>query len=229
MEVQSTVYYIGIVTLALLVIMWLINRKLVKFNPLDEPKGIVLLVMFGVQFFEDTVRNSTNEEITKKLAPYIMSVTIYIFVANIAGLFGLECPTGNLSTTLALAFITCYLIEHYSIKYNGLKGYVKGLFEPFAPMVVINLISKVSTLASLSLRLFGNILAGSVLMSVIYQMFAFISAKIPVIGAFNVFGVAIAPVLHAYFDLFAGAMQTYIFMTLSVMFIGKELPKPEEN
>ncbi len=229
MEVQSTVYYIGIITVALLVVLFLINRKLVKFNPLDEPKGIVLLMMFAVNFFEDTVRGATNEKITKVLAPYIMSVSLYIFVSNIAGLLNLECPTGNLSVTMALAGITCIAIEYCGIKFSGLKGYVKGLFEPFAPMVVVNLISKVSTFASLSLRLFGNIMAGTVLMSVLYQLFSIMSGVIPVIGKFNFVGVLLAPVLHAYFDLFAGAMQTYIFMTLTVMFIGNALPDEAKN
>jgi len=93
-----------------------------------------------------------------------------------------------------------------------------------APFVVMNIMSKFSTLLSLSLRLFGNILSGSILMSVIYQMLGNISKLIPVIGQFNIVGVIIAPALHFYFDLFAGVMQAFIFITLSVSFIGKELP-----
>lgn len=224
MEIQSTVYVIGIVTIFLLVIMFMINRQLVKFDPLSEPKGIVLLMMFAVDFFEKTVRDSTNKQITKILGPYIMSVALYIFVSSIAGLFNLECPTGNLSVTMALAGITCVTIEYCAVKYTGVKGYIKSYFEPFAPMVLVNIISKISTFASLSLRLFGNIMAGTVLMSIIYQLFATISGLIPVIGKFNFLGVMIAPVLHAYFDLFSGAMQTYIFMTLTVIFIGNALP-----
>jgi F-type H+-transporting ATPase subunit a len=84
--------------------------------------------------------------------------------------------------------------------------------------------SKFSTLLSLSLRLFGNILSGGILMSVIYQMLGSISKMIPLIGKFNIFGVIIAPVLHFYFDLFSGVMQAFIFITLTISFIGKELP-----
>lgn len=228
MEVQSTVYYIWAVTGIIALLLLFINLKLRKFDPLSKPKGIVLIVMMAAQAIENMVRDKTNDDLVKKLSPYIATVGIYIFISNIAGLLSLESPTANFSVTLTLAAITCILIEVNAVKYNGGKKYVKSLFEPFAPFVLINIISKISTLASLSLRLFGNIMAGSILMKVIYQLLASISGAIaPALGNFNIFGVLVAPVLHFYFDLFSGAMQTYIFVILSISFIGKELPKQD--
>ena len=192
---------------------------------MDEPKGLVLLAMVATQMVDKNVRDKTNDKVAKYLTPYIMTVVLYIFVANIAGLFSLEAPTSNYSVTLVLAAITCVLIEVYSAKARGTKGYIKSWFEPFAPFVILNVFSKISTLLSLSLRLFGNILSGGILMSVIYQMLAAISSKIPVIGQLNIAGILVAPVLHFYFDLFSGAMQAFIFMTLTISFIGKELPE----
>lgn len=228
MEVQTTVYSIIIVTLVIALLLVYVNRKLVKYDPLSKPTGIVLLVMMGAKIVDDMVKEKTNERVSRFLTPYIMSTVVYIFLSNIAGLFSIECPTSNLSVTLVLALITCVLIEYYSIKERGLKGYVKSWFEPMALFVIINVLSKVSTLLSLSLRLFGNILAGSVMMQVIYQIFQMISNAIPVIGALNPVGIIVAPALHFYFDLFAGAMQSYIFMVLSISFIGKELPSQED-
>ena len=173
---------------------------------------------------DNMVRGKTNDKVAKYLTPYIMTVAAYIFLSNIAGLFALETPTSNLSVTAALAAITCVLIEVYSAKARGTKGYIKSWFEPFAPFVILNVMSKLSTLLSLSLRLFGNILSGGILMSVIYQMLGSISKMIPLIGKFNIVGVIVAPVLHFYFDLFSGVMQAFIFITLTISFIGKELP-----
>ena len=173
---------------------------------------------------KEKVKAKTNERVARYLTPYIMSVVAYIFLANIAGLFALETPTSNYSVTLVLAALTCILIEVYSFKERGGKGYLKSWFEPLAPFVVLNVLSKFSTLLSLSLRLFGNILSGGILMSVIYQMLGSISKLIPFIGNFNIVGVIVAPVLHFYFDLFSGVMQAYIFITLTISFIGKELP-----
>lgn len=222
--VQSTVYCILVITAVCALLIMLAYSKLRKFEPLSEPKGLVLLMMMAVKFIDDMLRKDTNSEITEKMGPYLMAIFLYIFLANISGLFSIEPPTSNYSVTLTLAAITCVLIEVYSFKYKGAKNYIKGLFEPLAPFFILNLISKIGTLLSLSLRLFGNIIAGSILMNVIYQLFAMVSGLIPVIGKFNIVGVLIAPVLHIYFDLFSGAMQTYLFSVLSVAFISNELP-----
>ena len=222
---QTTVFSILIITAVIIVFLIFVNGKLKKFDPMDEPKGIVLLMMVAVQTIDNMVREKTNDEVAKTLTPYMLTVALYLFMANISGLFALETPTSNYSVTLVLAAITCILIEVYSAKARGTKNYVKTWFEPFAPFVVLNLFSKMSTLLSLSLRLFGNILSGGILMSVIYQMLASISKMIPFMGEFNIMGVLVAPVLHFYFDLFSGVMQAFIFITLTISFIGKELPK----
>lgn len=225
MELQPTVFYIIAIVVIMAVMLIIINRKLVKFDPLSKPTGIVLVVMMAAEAIEKMVKEKTSDEAAKFLTPYIMTVVVYIFLSNIAGLLAFESPTANYSVTLTLAAITVILIEYYAIKSNGIKNYLKSLAEPMAPFIVMNLISKASTLLSLSLRLFGNIIAGTVLMSVIYQLFEKVSSLIPLFAGFNVFGVLITPVLHFYFDIFSGAMQAYIFITLTLSFIGKELPK----
>lgn len=229
MVVQNTVYSIIIVTLFMSILLVIVNRILVKFDPLSKPTGVVLLMMMGVDFISGLIKSAIkNKQVADTLIPYFLSVIMYIFLSNIAGLFSIECPTSNYSVTLTLAALTCILIEVCSFKTKGGKKYLKGWFEPFAPFVVMNTISKLSTLLSLSLRLFGNILAGGILMSVIYQLFEQISALVPVIGNFNFVAILIAPVLHFYFDLFSGVMQAFLFTNLSANFIGNELPKEDE-
>ena len=224
MEFQATILSIIIITITMALLLFYINKKLREYNPLEKPKGIVLLVIMFGQMIDKMVKEKTNERVAKYLTPYIMSVVAYIFLSNIAGLFSLETPTSNYSVTLVLGALTCILIEVYSFKERGTKGYIKSWFEPLAPFVLVNILSKISTLLSLSLRMFGNILSGGILMSVIYQMLGSISKMIPLIGNLNVVGIIIAPVLHFYFDLFSGIMQAYIFITLTISFIGKELP-----
>ncbi|MBQ1826381.1 MAG: F0F1 ATP synthase subunit A [Erysipelotrichaceae bacterium] len=224
MTVQPTVFYIiGVTAIIILLLVW-VNRKLVKYDPLSKPTPVVTACLMAYDFVYKMVRKETNDEMTEQLAPYFAAQMLYIFFASISGLIGFQAPTSNWSVTLTISLITCVMIEYYSFKYNGSKKYFKNLMEPFAPFIVLNVISKISTLASLSFRLFGNILSGSVIMSLIYSMLAALSGVIPVIGKFNFIGVFIAPVLHAYFDLFSGGMQTYLFTILSVIFIGKELP-----
>lgn len=227
MTIQKSVFSIVIITILIAILLVYVNHKLKTFDPLSKPTGIVLLVMTGTKMLDSLVVEKTNEKIASKLTPYLMSVIVYVFLSNIAGLFNLECPTCNFSVTLALALITVVLIEVYSFTSRGFVGYLKSWFEPLAPFVVMNVLSRLSTILSLSLRLFGNILAGTVLMSVIYQMLGNISSMIPLIGKLNVVGIVVAPVLHFYFDLFSGAMQAFIFVVLSASFIGKELPSKD--
>lgn len=227
MELQPTILSIVIITTAIAAFLFYVNRKLVKFDPLSKPTGVVLLVMMATEMIEGMVKDKTNDEISNFLTPYIMSIITYIFISNIAGLFALETPTSNYSVTLVLAALTCILIEVFSSRARGAKGYIKSWFEPLAPFVILNVLSKISTLLSLSLRLFGNILSGGILMSVIYQMLGSISKMIPVIGEFNIISVVVAPVLHFYFDLFSGGMQAFIFTVLTISFIAKELPDKE--
>ena len=147
---QTTVFSILIITAVIIVFLIFINGKLKKFDPMDEPKGIVLLMMVAVQTIDNMVKEKTNEKVARTLTPYMLTVALYLFMANISGLFALETPTSNYSVTLVLAAITCILIEVYSAKARGTKSYIKTWFEPFAPFVVLNLFSKMSTLLSLS-------------------------------------------------------------------------------
>ncbi|MBR0461109.1 MAG: F0F1 ATP synthase subunit A [Erysipelotrichaceae bacterium] len=225
-KVQAHVFSILLITVVLAVFLVIINRALKKFDPFDEPKGLVLLALMAVETVDKTVRTDVNDEIFENLGPYIGSLWGYIFLSSISGLFGIQAvPTSNYSVTLTLAIITVILVEYNSARYNGIKNYVHGLFEPVFLFLPMNLISKISPVISLSLRLFANILSGGIIMSLLYTAMSFFSSYIPLIGTFNIFGVVVAPILHMYFDLISGLLQTFIFTSLTIIFIGKELPQ----
>jgi len=224
MEIQDTVYYIIVITLAILAILFYANIQIKKYDPLDKPKGIVLLLMMGVSTVDKMVNDQTNDTIAENLGPYIGTLVVYLVLSNISGLIGFDPPTANFSVTLTLASITVFLIEKNAIKFNGLKSYLKGFFEPFAPFFLMNVVGKIAPLISMSMRLFGNILTGGVIMSIVYMFTGMASNLVPILGQFNFVGLVIAPALHFYFDLFAGLIQTYIFISLTIALIGKELP-----
>jgi F-type H+-transporting ATPase subunit a len=72
-----------------------------------------------------------------KYSPYIASIALYMAISNLASLVGFNQPTSNFSVTLTLALITFYLIQSTKIRTNGIVGYFKGFFEPFAPFVIM--------------------------------------------------------------------------------------------
>lgn len=195
-----------------------------KSDVMEKPKGLTNIAIILVGMIDNMVIDNTNKTIAKKLAPYVGTLAMYLLVCNLFGLLGINSPTANYSVTLSLALITFILKEATCLKTNGLKNYIGDMFQPIFVFVVPNFFGKIAPLISMSLRLFGNVLSGSIIMTLVYAFSAWLSSLIPVIGQFNFMGPIIAPVLHAYFDVFAGCIQMFIFITLTQVYIGNELP-----
>ena len=105
-----------------------------------------------------------------------------------------------------------------SVKSKGLK-YWKGLLEPVPLLLPLNIVSEFATPISLTFRPFGNILGGAVIMALIYQFLGWLSSLIPGIGTIQIGQLVIPVPLHLYFDLFAGLLQSFIFIMLTMVFV----------
>ena len=197
----------------------------------SEAGGDAETVIPAEKRFARAVIDYTEKHYAENLTPYIVVLWVYIFTANIISLFGISSPTANFSVTLLLALITWILIQIAEFKFMGVGGYFHSFLEPIPVMLPMNIFGKFSTLVSMSLRLFGNILCGGIMMELVYSFCQFLSNSL--IGLFvsvegNVFNFiapVIAPVLHAYFDIFSGAIQTLVFVTLTVVLIGNDIPE----
>lgn len=235
MTIQSDVYTIVLITLLLSIGIIVIGKRIEKLDPLEKPKGICAAVILGVQAVSNTCISNTGKNIARRLAPYIIVLWTYIFFSNTCSLLGLSSPTSNLSVTLLLSFITWLLIQIVELKFGGFKAYMHAFIEPIAPMLPMNIIGKFSTMISMSLRLFGNIICGSIMMQLVYSGAQILSNAIVGIflkgiegNVFNFMAPVIAPLLHAYFDVFAGFIQTLVFVTLTVVLIGNDVPDEEK-
>ena len=229
MTIQSDVYVIILITIVLAIAMILLSKKIEKADPLEKPKGIVL----ATEAVYKTVRTNVGKKVADKLTPYILALWFYIFVSNTISLFGLSSPTANFSVTITLSFLTWLMIQVAELKYGGFKAYMHAFLEPIAPMLPMNIIGKFSTMLSMALRLFGNITCGSIMMSLVYMGTANLSnALASLVGiqgnVFNFMAPIIAPVLHMYFDLFAGFIQTLVFVTLTIVLLGNDIPEEEK-
>lgn len=112
-------------------------------------------------------------------------------------------PTADLNTTVGLACITTIMFVTAAIKYNGIGGYLKGFASPTPIMIPMNIVGELAKPLNISMRLFGNMFAGMVIMGLIYMAVPWV---VP------------AP-LHLYFDLFSGAVQSFVFVTLSMVYV----------
>lgn len=222
MKLQAEVYSILILTVFLFILFKAMNKKLVALEIKEKPKGLALKAVLFVETINNFTIQNMGEKHGRRMSAYIGSVFIYILLANMMGLLGLQSPTSNYSVTLVLAIISFCLIQHAKIDQNGIKGYFKGFFEPFFPFVIPNFFGTVAPLISLSLRLFGNVLSGTVIMTLLYTFTAWLSGFVPLIGGFNFVGVVVAPVLHLYFDMFSAFLQAFIFISLTSILIAVE-------
>ncbi|MGF7145197.1 F-type H+-transporting ATPase subunit a [Anaerotaenia torta] len=201
--ITRTIFNTWIIMLVLIIFAFIVRIMLRRFQ--EVPRGFQNVVEAIVEIFDNFVRNSAGDRLMST-GTWFFTVFAFIFVSNISGLAGLRPPTADWATTFALAMATFLLIQVTGIRYR--KGqYIKSFFQPHPIFFPLNLIGELARPISLSFRLYGNVLSGVILMTLVYSI-------APIFMRFG-----IPAVLHAYFDLITGALQTYIFCILSLMFI----------
>lgn len=221
--IQADVLSILIISTLILLFIFVVNRKVKHANPLQKPKGIVSLSMMMVEAMTKFTKENMNHYTSQNYAPYVTVLAIYLLLSNISGLFGISQPTKNFSVTFTLALVTFILIQRATIKTVGIKGFIKSFFEPHPLFFIMNFFGKIAPVISMSVRLFGNITSGSIIMLLLYGFTYYLSSFVPFLGHINFIGPLIAPFFHFYFDLFIGAIQMFIFISLTTVFIGNEL------
>ncbi len=220
MVIQAELIYSLIIMIALGIFFVYAGKKVAMADPTAKPKGVVLVVETGVKIFDDYMKTIMPKKFAKNYYPYFAMVFCYILISNLSSLIGFEAPTSNFSITLTMTFITFVLIQYNALKKKGFFKYVWDVIWP-----PTNILSTISPLISISMRLFGNILSGSILMALVYQFTSWISYHVI---NFNFLGPIIAPALHCYFDIFAGCIQTLVFVTLSSILIMMENSDDDE-
>ena len=207
----TTTHVAVLIVMLVILLFALAGRHAIK--KADEyPTGFQNVVELLIEMLDKTVEASMGGH-AYKFRNYIGTLFIFIFFSNISGLFGLRAPTADYGVTLPLGLITFCLIQFNNIKYNKFGAFT-DLFKPLPFLFPINLIGEVAVPFSLSLRLFGNVLSGTVMMSLIYSLLSRIAIGWP-------------GILHIYFDVFSGAIQTYVFCMLTMVFVSQKMP--EEN
>ena len=199
-----------LVVLTLTILALFANRAIKKADPNEVPGTFLNIIEYLVELVDGLTRNNMGDKHFSKFSNYIGTLFAFLLVANLSGLFGLRPPTADYGVTLGLALITFVLIHYNGFKYEK-AGHVTKLFQPVL-LTPINIIGEIATPMSMSLRLFGNILSGTVMMGLLYGLLP----KLLQFFIWPIFGG-----LHAYFDVFSGAIQSYVFCTLTMVFISQ--------
>jgi F-type H+-transporting ATPase subunit a len=160
-----------------------------------------LLVGTLYQLTEDAM----DKEKAEKYGPLVVSLFLFLVLSNWLGVIPhLDEPTKDLNTPLALG-IMGFVIAHYvGIKSKGFKVYVSEYFQPFFIMMPLNIIGEVAKIVSISFRLFGNIMGGSIIILVV---------------SYLSYSLVLPPFLNAFFGLFVGTIQAFVFTMLTIVYI----------
>ena len=199
-----------LVVLTLTIFALFANRAIKAADPNEVPGTFLNIIEYLVETVDNLTRANMGEKHGWKFSNYIGTLFAFLLVANLSGLFGLRPPTADYGVTLGLALITFVLIHYNGFKYEK-AGHVGKLFQPLL-LTPINIIGEIATPLSMSLRLFGNILSGTVMMGLLYGLLP----KLLQFFIWPIFGG-----LHAYFDVFSGAIQSYVFCMLTMVFISQ--------
>jgi F-type H+-transporting ATPase subunit a len=131
--------------------------------------------------------------------------TLFLFIAlsNLCVIFpGYEPPTGSLSTTAALALCVFIAVPLFGVAESGLDAYLRSYLKPTALMLPFNLISELSRTLAMAIRLFGNIMSGTMILAILLSITPYLF-----------------PVVMSLLGLLTGMVQAYIFSILATVYI----------
>ncbi len=196
-----------IVVVVICVLALIANRAIRKANIDEVPGPFLSIIEIIVDAVDGLTRNNMGEKHGGKFSNYIGTLFTYLIFANLSGLFGLRAPTADYGFPLGLALITFVIIHYNGFKYEKAM-HIGKLFQPVV-LTPINIIGEVATPLSMSLRLFGNVMSGTVMLALLYGLLPNV-LKLCIFPAFGA--------LHAYFDVFSGCIQSYVFCMLTMVF-----------
>ena len=201
--ITETIVNTWIIMLVLTLIAIYTRSKLKKFK--EIPSGFQNGIEAVIEMFDNFVTKTLGDKLSY-VAPWYFMVFMYVLFSALMSIFGLRAPTADWATTFALAFASFILMLGMGFKHK--KGeYLKSFFSPHFIFFPLNLIGEIAKPVSLSFRLFGNMLSGTIILTLYYGLMPYFTQ------------IGIPALLHAFFDVIFGALQTYIFVILSLMYV----------
>jgi len=218
-EVWITTSHVCLLIVVVSLLIFFIAAGMVFKHAGSVPGYLQCALELVVEFLDGITMGAMGKK-GKGFRNYIGVLFLFILFSNISGLLGLRPPTADYGVTLPLGIVTFTLIRINEVRFNSLWSIWKDKCSPlpwWLPIwLPINIIGDCAVPVSLSLRLFANVLSGTVMMALVY-------------GLLSKMAIGWPAALHVYFDLFSGAIQTYVFCMLTVTYIGSAIGDAEES
>lgn len=199
LTVNATLVFTWFVMGLLVLLSWWVTRRLSPSTHISPGQNLLEVLVLGVK---SQIRD-ISEQNPDPYLPFVGTLFIFIATSNLLSILpGYQPPTGSLSTTAALAICVFVAVPLFGIRRQGWRGYLKQYIEPTPIMLPFNLISDVSRIISLAVRLFGNIMSGTMIVAILLSI-----------------APLFFPVVMQALGLLTGLIQAYIFAVLAMVFI----------
>ncbi|ADR25031.1 F0F1 ATP synthase subunit A [Mycoplasmopsis bovis] len=220
---QKQLLSLIVVVLICLIFSLYVFIKIKKYAKEDKaPSGIILAMEGYVNYIDNVYDDNTDRKIPKARF-YVFGLATFLLLGNLLGLIGLEPVTTSYSIALTFG-----LMSWLGIYVTGLIYQKWRFFARYKNPIEI--IGQFSPLISISFRIFGNIIGGSIIMVMIYSLFGYIWTKmIPNSPPLPLLAVIFTPVLHLYFDVFSAFIQALVFCSLTTIWWAQEAEIEEKN
>lgn len=198
-----------IITAFIGIVLIIVGARVSRLKTSEVPGGFTLVIVTLVEM----INNNQREFFTKhwsKFTPLLLTIVIYLGFANTAALAGLNAPLSNLNVALSFSAFAFLSIQISALVLRGPLTRAKDLMDPHPAFLAINLIGEMSTPFAMGLRLFGNLVSGSIIAIFLYAVLGALSNVLAIIG--GVF-------LHGIFDIFFGLVQAYVYYMLLTIFL----------
>lgn len=198
-RLNLTIVFTWLVMALLTVGSWLITRRLRTDTGLSRWQNLLEVIVTGIR---DQIRAVSHQEPGRYL-PFVGTLFLFIAVANLLNVVpGYMAPTGSLSTTTALAICVFVAVPLYGIVQEGPLNYLRHYVEPTMLMLPFNIIGELSRILALAVRLYGNIMSGTVIAAILLSITPYFF-----------------PVVMQLLGLLTGMIQAYIFAILAMVYI----------
>ena len=201
--------------LDVIVMTWMVMTVLLVFGFLAArnrglvPRPVQIVGELLVSMMYDLSEDALGERLAKKYAPMICALFMFLTLSNWWGIIPfMHEPTKDLNTPLSMGIMGFFVAHYVGIKENGLKAYLSHYFQPFFFMLPLNIIDVLSKVISISFRLFGNIMGGSIIILVV---------------SYLTLSIVLPPFLNMFFGLFVGTIQAFVFTMLTVTYISLQV------
>lgn len=197
--ITATLFFTWVVMAMLVLGSWMVTRKLSTGTSVSRGQLLLEIVLSGIRA---QIRDVVGTDPDRYL-PFVGTLFLFILSSNVLSIVpGFHPPTGSIWTTSALALCVFAAVPAFGIAARGLGGYLKSYLQPHPLMLPFNLLGEVTRTIALSIRLFGNMMSGTLIAAV---------------------ALAIAPLLFpavmSALGLLIGVIQAYIFSILALVFI----------